>query len=174
MPEYSPKQWIVNNLLPIARTGGGLGNQNFAALQKGFPGSPIYRGELTDTEVVKQFQNVVNVGDPVAGRVAGDDGGHTFGRVDLDYRSAPDLNAVVVGGGGKPGSPYAPNIASPPEGQNPADIPATGVEATELAKGSGGPFVGDGFANPKNTSSVISQQKIGSLVKGSSTPTRST
>ena len=155
---------------PAEKMTGGLGKSNYDTLTKAFPGSPVYSGELTDDEVIKQFNNVVSVKDPVAGRVAGDDGGHTFGVVDLDYTGAPDLNTVEVGGGGKPGSPYAPNIASPPEGQNPKDIPALGVEATEAARGGSAPFSGDGLANPKDTSLVISGQKIGTLKKGSSTP----
>ena len=152
-------------------TEGGLGKSHTRSMQAAFPGSPIYKGELTNDTVKEQFNNVVSVGDPVAGRVAGDDGGHTFGVVDLDYGAAPDLNSVVIGGAGLPGSPYAPNIGVPSEGQNPADIPASGVEATELQRGSGGAFSGDGLANPKDTSLVISGQKIGSLRMGSSTPT---
>jgi len=99
------------------------------------------------------------------------DAGYMFGTVDIDYKSAPNLAEVVIGGGGLPGSPWAPNIAVPPEGQNPADIPAAGVEATAAAKGSGGAFQGDGLQSPHNTSAIISGQKIGSLAKGTSTPT---
>jgi hypothetical protein len=98
------------------------------------------------------------------------DGGHTFGTVNIDYVEAPNLADVVVGGGGLPGSPYGPNIATPPEGQNPADIPAAGVAATERARGSGGAFVGNGLTSPSATAAVISRQKIGSLQKGKSTP----
>lgn len=148
---------------PADRMTGGTGKSDIAVLQKAFPGSPVYSGDLTDVVATEQYINIVTNANV-------NDGGHTFGTVDLNYTGAPDLATVVVGGGGLPGSPYAPNIASPPEGQNPRDIPAAGVEATEAAKGSGAPFNGDGLANPKDTSLVISGQTIGSLKKGSSTP----
>lgn len=147
---------------PADRMTGGSGKSNLAVLQRAFPGSPVYSGDIDDTYVTEQYMDIVTDAEVT-------DGGHTFGTVDLNYSAAPDLNDVEVGGGGLPGSPYAPNVASPAEGQNPADIPASGVEATELARGSGGAFSGDGLANPKDTSLVISQQKIGSLRKGSST-----
>lgn len=166
----SPRRQIMVQP-PADRMTGGSGRSDIIVLQNAFPGSPVYSGELTDASVIEQFNNVVNVGDPVAGRVAGDDGGHTFGTVDLDYTAAPNLEDVEVGGAGKPGSPYAPNIASPPTGQNPADIPESGVEATERARGSGGAFSGDGLASPNNTSNVISRQTLGSLRRGTSTPT---
>jgi hypothetical protein len=143
---------------------GGSGKSNLAVLQAAFPGSPVYSGDLTDDVAKNQYMNIVT-------DATVNDGGHTFGTVDLNYTGAPNMADVEVGGGGLPGSPYAPNIASPPTGQNPADIPASGVEATELAKGSGGAFPGDGLANPKDTSVVISNQRIGSLLKGTSTPT---
>jgi hypothetical protein len=149
---------------PADRMTGGSGKSNLAVLQAAFPGSPVYSGDLTDDVAKNQYMNIVT-------DATVNDGGHTFGTVDLNYTGAPNMADVEVGGGGLPGSPYAPNIASPPTGQNPADIPASGVEATELAKGSGGAFPGDGLANPKDTSVVISNQRIGSLLKGTSTPT---
>lgn len=149
---------------PADRMTGGSGKSNLAVLQAAFPGSPVYSGDLTDDVAKDQYMNIVT-------DATVNDGGHTFGTVDLNYTGAPNLADVEVGGGGLPGSPYAPNIASPPTGQNPADIPASGVDATNLARGSGGAFPGDGLANPQDTSAVISNQRIGSLLKGSSTPT---
>ena len=143
---------------------GGSGKSDLAVLQAAFPGSPVYSGDLTDEVATEQYMNIVTNAEV-------NDGGHTFGTVDLNYTGAPNLAEVEVGGGGLPGSPYAPNIASPPNGQNPADIPASGVDATNLARGSGGAFSGNGLANPKDTSLVISGQRIGSLIKGTSTPT---
>lgn len=139
------------------------GSSDTANLRALYPGSPVYRGDLTDDIATEKFMTEV-----LSGEI--NDGGHTFGTVDIDYRSAPNLADVEVGGGGLPGSPYGPNIATPAEGQNPADIPAAGVEATERAKGSGGAFVGDGLASPSDTSAVVSRQTIGSLQKGKSTP----
>ena len=141
----------------------GNGSSDTANLRALYPGSPVYRGELTDEIATANFMTEV-----LSGEI--NDGGHTFGTVDIDYRGAPNLADVEVGGGGLPGSPYGPNIATPPEGQNPADIPSAGVEATERARGSGGAFVGNGLASPSDTSAVISRQTIGSLQKGKSTP----
>lgn len=151
---------------PADRMTGGSGRSDIQALKAAYPGSPVYRTDdpITDETVTDTYMNIVT-------NAVVNDGGHTFGTVDLNYTGAPNLEDVEVGGGGKPGSPYAPNIASPPEGQNPADIPASGVEATNRARGSGGAFTGNGLASPSSTAAVISGQKIGSLVKGSSTPT---
>lgn len=149
---------------PADKMTGGVGKSNLASLQAAYPGSPVYSGDLTDDVAKEQYMKIVTDANV-------NDGGHTFGTVDLNYTGAPNLADVEVGGGGLPGSPYAPNVATPPTGQNPADIPASGVDATNLARGSGGAFSGDGLANPKDTSATISNQKIGSLLKGSSTPT---
>lgn len=149
---------------PADRMTGGAGHSDIIVLQNSFPGSPVYSGEINDNTVTDTYMNIVT-------NATVNDGGHTFGTVDLNYTGAPNLADVEVGGAGLPGSPYAPNIASPPEGQNPADIPASGVEATNRARGSGGAFSGDGLASPNNTSNVISRQTVGSLRKGTSTPT---
>lgn len=147
---------------PPVRTRGN-GSSDTANLRRMYPGSPVYSGELTDEVATNAFMDEV-----LSGEI--NDGGHTFGTVDIDYKGAPNLADVVIGGGGLPGSPYAPNIATPASGQNPADIPAAGVEATANARGSGGAFSGDGLANPSDTSAVISRQTIGSLQKGKSSP----
>jgi len=149
---------------PADRMTGGSGKSDLAVLQRAFPGSPVYSGDLTDDIATSEYMNIVT-------NAVVNDCGHTFGTVDLNYTGATNLADVEVGGGGLPGSPYAPNIASPPSGQNPADIPASGVEATQRARGAGGAFSGDGLASPNNTSTVISEQRIGSLLKGTSTPT---
>jgi len=151
---YTPKQILVE--LPKNRGTGGIGSANYDSLQKAYPGSPVYSGELDDEKVANQYIDIVT--DAVV-----DDLGHAFGKVDLNYTGAPNLEDVVVGGGGLPGSPYAPNIASPPTGQNPADIPASGVDATKVSQGSGAPFSGDGLANPRDTSRNVSKITIGSL-----------
>ena len=138
----------------------GLGAADTANAIKSYPGSPIHNGELTPETVKAQGQDLV---DGVT-----NDGGHTFGAFDMDYTDAPDFADVEVGGGGLPGSPFAPNIASPGEGMNPADIPEIGVEATEEARGGGSPFPGDGLASPNKTSKTVSRQKLGSLIFGDS------
>jgi hypothetical protein len=151
---YAPKQILVE--LPKNRGNGGLGSANYSSLQDAFPGSPVYSGEINDETVAKQYIDIVT-------DATVDDEGHMFGAVDLNYTGAPNLADVEVGGGGLPGSPYAPNIASPPSGQNPADIPSSGVSATAKAQGSGAPFSGDGLANPSDTSKNVSKLTIGSL-----------
>ena len=137
---------------PPVRTRGN-GSSDTANLRALYPGSPVYRGELTDEVATDNFMNEV-----LSGEI--NDGGHTFGTVDIDYRDAPNLADVETGGDGLPGSPYGPNIATPPEGQNPADIPAAGVEATERARGSGGAFVGNGLASPSDSAAVIHVKRL--------------
>lgn len=152
---------------PADRMTGGLGKSDIVTLKASYPGSPVYRTTptpITDASVTEQYMTIVT-------NATVSDGGHTFGTVDLNYTGAPNLADVRTGGAGLPGSPYAPNIASPPSGQNPADIPASGAEATVRAQGSGGAFNGNGLASPSSTAAVISRQRIGSLIKGSSTPT---
>lgn len=138
----------------------GLGAADTTNLIKAYPGSPIHSGELTEEIVREMGQDLV---DGVT-----NDEGHTFGEFDMDYAGAPNFDDVEVGGGGLPGNAFAPNIASPPEGMNPADIPAIGVEVTENAKGSGDPFPGDAFVSPSKSSKRVSSQKLGSLIFGNS------
>lgn len=142
----------------------GNGKADTKDMQNLYPGSPIHAGELTD-EVVREQGNDLLVGGEV------NDGGHTFGEFDRDYGDAPDFADVETGGGGLPASAYTPNIAAPPEGMNPKDIPESGVEASKAAQGGGDPFPGDALASPSKTSKNVSAQKIGSLIFGRSTPT---
>lgn len=159
MPTHSQ---LIVQVTPTAR---GMGRSDSANLQKTFPASPISSGELTDAKIIEDGKKQL-----IDGEV--NDGGHTFGTFNRDYIDAPNLEDVEVGGGGLPGSPYAPNIASPGEGMNPSSIPAIGVEATENAKGAGSPFPGDGFQSPKVSTANISKQTIGigKLKYGSSDP----
>jgi len=152
---------------PPVRTEG-LGSCDTAVLRAIYPASPVYSGELTDDSATAQYTDVV-----LSGEI--NDGGHTFGTVKIDYQDAPDLNEVEIGGGGKPGTPYSPNVAvNPDEPHNPAGIPAAGAdpEITSKQRGGGGAFQtppGTGSelaANPKNTSAVVSTLRIGSLRLG--------
>jgi hypothetical protein len=141
----------------------GNGSSDTANLARLYPGSPVYQGTLTDEIAAAKYLDEV-----LSGEV--NDGGHTFGTVNTDYAAAPNLAEVVVGGAGLPGSPYGPNIAVPPEGMNPADIPAEGVEATDNARGAGSPFPGDGLRSPNDASANVSRQKPDNLQLGKSTP----
>lgn len=160
------KQLVVQ---PPVRTYG-LGSTSTADLYALYPASPVYSGELTDEVAEKIFLDLVKSGEI-------NDGGHTFGTVNIDYQTAPDLNTVETGGGGLPGTPYSPNVAVAPEDpHNPAGIPAAGAEATANLRGGGGAFnsvpgTGNNItANPKDTSAVVSSQKIGDLILGKSGP----
>lgn len=159
MPTH--RQLIVQ-VTPSSR---GMGKSDSANLQSAFPGSPIHSGELNDEKIIEEGKKQL-----IDGIV--NDEGHTFGTFDRDYTDAPDLADVVVGGGGLPGSPFGPNIASPAEGVNPSSIPESGVQASENARGTGSPFPGDGLASPKTTTALISKQTIGvgKLKLGSSDP----
>lgn len=148
----------------VPATTRGNGSSDTKTLQKAFPSSPIYSGELTDAVVREEGQTLL-----VDGLV--NDGGHTFGTFDRDYVGSPDIEKEVqTGGAGLPGSPFAPNIASPGAGNglDPTKIPATGVEATESARGSGDPFPGNGLESPNKTTKSTAAQKIGSLKFGKS------
>ena len=93
----------------------GMGSSSTSLAQSCFPASPIYTGDLSDTERKEQFQALVLDGEV-------NDGGHTFGTFNRDYVDAPNIEEVEYGGGGLPGSPWAPNPVSPGPGSiNAAD-----------------------------------------------------
>jgi hypothetical protein len=137
-----------------------LGSSDSASMQKLFPGSPIHSGEYTEDKVKELVQDYTD-------GIENQNPDFAEG-VDMDYGNAPNLSEVEVGGAGLPGSSFGPNIAAPPQGMNPKDIPASGVESSEAAKGSGSPFPGDSLSSPDKTSKLVSGQKIGSLIKGKS------
>lgn len=153
----------------VPSTTRGNGSSDTEALQTAYPGSPIHRNEIND-EVVTEQGNTLLIGGELGSDVAAIAYWDLPTSYNRDYGDAPNLEEVVVGGGGLPGSPYAPNVASPPEGQNPADIPAAGVAVTEAARGGGGAFDGNGLASPSDTRENIGRQTIGSLTLGNSTP----
>jgi len=148
-------------IVEVPVTTHGVGSSDTAAHQRAFPGSPFHSGELTDDGVKEQFVELAIDGET-------NDEGHTFGVFNRDYVDAPNLEEVETGGGGLPGTPYTPNIAVPESGMNPADIPESGVEATEAVKGSGGPFPGDGLVSPHESSARVARQTLGSLILGRS------
>ena len=141
----------------------GLGSSSSAAKRLAYTTSPIFNGTLSSDNAVRQtfFQprELVN------GQL--NDGGYAYGLVDRYYQQTPDLNTVVVGGGGKPGSPYAPNLGVPGEGNghNPAAIPDDGAQLTnDLRSRSQGAFIGNGLVSPNTTVAAIidpSQRGLG-------------
>jgi hypothetical protein len=137
------------------------GSSDTATMQALFPASPIHAGELTDSVVHDQgndllIDNGVN------------DGGHTFGTFDRDFADAPNLEDVKTGGGGLPGSPYAPAPGSPGPGSMLAtDIPEPPAEwpadpGTEYGSGEGG------LVSPSSTSKIVAKQTIGDYLFGKS------
>lgn len=147
----------------------GNGSSDTESLQTAHPGSPIHKNEIND-EIVTEQGNTLLIGGELEADVAAIAYWDLPTSYNRDYGDAPNLEEVVVGGGGLPGSPYAPNIAVPAEGQNPADIPEAGVGVTQSARGGGGAFDGDGLASPSDTRENIGRQTIGSLTLGNSTP----
>ena len=103
MPTHT--QTIVDTL----PTEAGSGTAGTATVQSCFPASPMYSGEITDDERKAAFEELV-----LAPMV--NDGGHTFGEFNRAYVDAPNIADVEWGGGGLPGSPYAPNPVSPGPG----------------------------------------------------------
>jgi hypothetical protein len=139
----------------------GLGSTSTADLNICFPGSPLYDGTYTDAKLKEIYTALVL--DPVI-----NDGGHTFGIFNRGFAGAPKLSDVAVGGGGKPGTPFAPNIASPGPGMNPRNIPAAGAAATAEQPHGGGYGIGDGLASPDDTSTKVatSSRRLGDLIFG--------
>ncbi len=139
----------------------GLGSTSTGDLKICFPASPLYDGTYTDAKLKEIYTSLVL--DPTI-----NDGGHTFGTFDRGFAGAPNLADVAVGGGGKPGSPFAPNIASPGPGMNPANIPAAGVEATANQPHGGGYGFGSGLTSPSETTVRVEAQsrRLGDLIFG--------
>jgi hypothetical protein len=138
------------------------GKSDTISQRASFGGSPIYDGSYsTDEQVRAAFEQPAEY-NATEGTI--NDGGHTFGTVKVHYQDSPNLeeiNATETGGGGKPGTAWAPNIASPTEGLNPASIPEIGRSATINERGSGGFGVGNGLTSPSATAPLIARRRIG-------------
>lgn len=142
-----------------------LGSSDTATMTGLFPAAPQYT-DYTAAELESLAEELIQ-----SGPVPEADGYWAFlTPINRDFVNAPLLEDVQVGGGGLPGSPWAPNPVSPgPGSQNPADQVAPPEGAP--AQGGGGAFFGNGLASPSDTSGVISSQKLSSLLtKGSSAP----
>lgn len=157
----SHRQWMVE--VPVSVRG--MGSSDRKSLITCFPASPFYNGEYTD-------EGMRELGIELLQSAIVNDGGHTFGEFNRDYVDAPNMEEVVTGGGGLPGSPWAPNIASPLVAFDPTTIPEEGSIVTNEARGGGGWGIGDGLDSPSDAAKVVSQQtlKIGSLKMGTSAP----
>lgn len=150
-----------------------MGNRNDSRLSAAFPNSPLPIGKNEyNEEYLKSLAESVLKGNGGPGDSFSNsntsngvvnDSGYMFGSVDLNYSNAPDLNDVITGGEGKPASPFIPNLASA-EGAMASNQPEYLGELPKKANlfGSG---MG-GAISPKDTSKLISAQKIGDLILG--------
>jgi len=96
------------------------------------------------------------------------DGGHTFGTVDIDFEDGYGIlpGDIATGPGGLPGTAHTPNTASPgPGSMNPLDLP----EPPPIPVTAGAPWPGvDGGLMPGITSPKIGKAVLGDIVKGES------
>lgn len=132
-----------------------FGSRRENNIKSSFPNSPIHLSEISDEERREEFNKLV-----VDELVLNGNGMNSFSR---DYEEAPDLNEVETGGGGKPSSPYTPNLTSPGPGSvNPSDQPAYNgdIPSAEVKQAAFGSGLG-GTANPADTSKLM--KDVGSL-----------
>ena len=168
MPTF--KSTTVKAKLPGANS---LGNRNHNRIKASFPNSPLPIGKNEyNEEYLKNLAEAVLKGNGGVGEGFSNanvsngsinDSGYMFGTFNLNYSEAPDLSTVEVGGGGKPASPFIPNIASTdnamPSGQ-PEYLGELPSRSNMYGSGPGG------AVSPSDTSKIISAQKIGELVLG--------
>jgi len=151
-------QTIVEPAVPVDKP---YGSRNEINLQAMFGASPMYSGELTDTERTIVYQESA-----LDGVVTNGLGLNSFNR-DYAENDPPDLEDVETGGGGLPATPYVPNPTSPGPGsvfagdQAPfeGEIPDS---APEYGSGLGG------LVSPSVTSLEIQKQTLGSYISGRS------
>lgn len=141
-----------------------LGKSDTISRQRAFGSSPFNNG-FDDGGVRLSFSEPPELSGRGFDAVLSD-GGYMFGSVSRYYPDAPDLNSVEVGGAGKPGSPWAPNIASPGEGNglNPSSIPAVGVGATFRAKSDSAAYNAGNLISPINTTRGIVPRTLGTTL----------
>lgn len=157
MPEQ--RQIIVQQPVPADKP---LGASKVQNAKSAFSASPIYKGEMTDDERRKLFQELV-----LDGTVSGGNGVNLF---NPNFVDAPNLEEVETGGGGLPSTPYTPNLTSPgPGSMNAADQPVYEGEfrgpdqKTQFGTGLGG------TTSPSKTSDQIARQgTLSSYISGRS------
>ena len=138
------------------------GTSNSANLRKAFPSSPIYSGEISDIERLNFYQDEVMDATNVAGK------GVT--NYDMNFNNGvPNLEDVETGGGGKPATPFSPNITSPgPGNANAANQPEfDGIIKDPETVNNFGTGLG-GLVSPSKTAKNISSIKIGQYISGRS------
>jgi len=156
-------QLIVETVAPPNSPFGARNDQNLRAC---FQNSPIYAGEITDSERKSTFQSEALDGTVVSGH-----GLNSFSRdyVGTTQDPVPVLEDVETGGAGLPSSPYGPNLTSPGPGSiSAADQPEfTGTlpdmdSNVEFGSGLGG------TVSPDVSSELIAQQSLGNYISGKS------
>ena len=145
----------------------GLGSASTATAQSAFPASPIHNGELTN-DVVKEMGQTLLLDGVV------NDAGHTFGEFHRDYdaNDAPDISEVETGGGGLPGHPKVPNVASPADGFDETTIPDPPEGLGSKEPSTWGSGVGSNL-EPSVSSANISAHTLGDYGLGKSVGTGS-
>ena len=155
-----------------AATTRGLGASSSATLTEMFPASPIYDGEITDTEV-----NSSNGGTYIEllqeGSVPESSGYYGFNPVfNRDFVDAPNIPAgITTGAAGLPATAYVPNPVPPGPGDvNPLNQPAPPSDPSfPNGPSDSFPASGGGHASdPATTSANIASTTIGSYGLGTS------
>lgn len=148
------------------------GTSNTSNLKKMFPGSPVYKQEISDAERLKTYQNFLDLDDVGSDSSQKDILGY-YGfsgySNNFDTNGAPDIENVKTGGGGLPATPYSPNPSSPGEGStNASTQPAYDGEVKNIDSISNfGTGLG-GLVSPSVTSKSLSRTKIGEYISGRS------
>jgi len=167
---------------PAAKNTGGVNQaeSDEARLISAFPGSPMmgagatYNAEEVSKYKYKILTNTVDasdLGDAAAyWGFAVPESEATVGQAssaDLRWTGAPDMDEVLEKDSAdkKLASNYMPNLVVPP-----IDAPTTEVENFAITTPSDPPGVGNGLANPKQTSTAIQEHIVESQVDGN-TPT---
>jgi hypothetical protein len=162
------KQTLVEYSTIIAKP---KGSSNTANLQSMFPGSPINKGEITDTERLEFYQNLLDLSNIDSNSLHAAGGYYGIPNHSMNYleNGMPIISDVEVGGGGLPASPYSPNPSSPgPGSTNAADQPEfTGDLKNPASVSNFGTGLG-GLVEPSTTAKNIATQTIGNYVSGRS------
>jgi hypothetical protein len=146
----------VGSLGPV----GGTSTSDSARLAAIFPGSPIHSGQITPEERRKEYISLS------LGTIVNDEG-HTFGTVNTDYVTAPDMSEVDLKKHNLP-SPYVPNPTSPGAGsQNDVDKPAPPEGFGQTPSQTYGSGVGSRLS-PKASSERLARQTLGDYILGKS------
>lgn len=133
----------------------GKGISRLTALKTIYKTSPLKNDGSNRTEANKRGELYLTP--PMV-----DDGGYMYGKVDLDYKQAPDFKDVKTGGAGLPSTAWSPNLNSPGEGNgaDPKKVDAMDPAALPTPNITLDP-AGENLASPSATSKQVSAIKLG-------------